>query len=186
MYSFVLNLNTNVTPWHTGNAAASHLVCREDGGTEFYELLGGNYTAGPEYIMKPDFTWENTSHLVKDSTSPAIGSDFFTSKNIYPHVCGGDTLIDTATSLEKIKKEVSKPIALSAENSHLLMNVSSDDIYSIELFSINGRHISTIKDYKMVAGINKLEIDSLKHSKGIYFVKIKSKKEFIRQKVIIK
>ncbi len=184
MISLVLNISPidNVTAWHTAHTLGGKLLVNLNSGNgkEFFNMLQTDVTALQEFIIKPDFTWESTKEIASDSTSPAIGSDFFTSKGIYPH-----TNCDPV-NINIINNEVKNPFVIDIENNSLIMNVISDNIYSIKLFSANGKNISTISNQEMMKGSNKLKIGPSNLSNGSYIAEINCEGDISRQKIIVK
>lgn len=171
MYSFILNGDWDVTPWHIANGNKSHLVNNEDGGAEFFELLEN---PGPNncFLITPEFTWEMND-------MPEVGDEYFTSKGIYPHNCS--TEIKT---LNKVERDFMFNIHMIDNN--LIINSYLEGNYTIKLFEVNGRLINILENYKITAGLNKIKLITNNISRGIYFAEISmgtdtfSKQFFIR------
>lgn len=140
-------------------------------------MFGGSYTAGPEHVMKPDMTWENTSHLVKDSTSPAIGSEFFTSKGIFPHGC---------TSIKEQPLLNQETVDMHLCNGSLGLYFHKSDTYTIRIYTAKGEVVSTVANRRFTEGKHRLSLESLSLSPGVYVVGISNDISSGFQKIRIK
>lgn len=175
MYSFVLNLNMDVSPWHIGYSKDSHLLTREEGGTKFYELLqgsSGGYTAGPNYMINPDFTWKQTDY-------PEVGDVLFTDKGIYPHDCATDI---KTTAINKNKRSS----ILGLKDNQIHINAAADNEFVIKLLTAKGQTICVISNQHLNFGYNRINLGPLQLSKGVYFGELSSGDDVSRKQLIIK
>lgn len=175
MYSFVLNLNFEVTPWHVGYSKDSHLLTREQGGTEFYELLqgtGGNYTAGGNYMINPDYTWHSNGY-------PAVGDALFTEKGIFPHDCSTEAKHHVKAKHFDITKVCYK-------NNSLIIDATSEGFYSVIIFSAKGQKMRNIQKRLLKTGTNNITLGSNSLSQGVYFVEIHSGDRTVTKEIVVR
>lgn len=177
MYVMTLNLNTSVTPWHEAHTNGTNFVCRADGGVEFYNMFGEEY-ASKEYIIKPDFTWEFNDQA-SDSTLPAIGSEYFTSRGIYEHQCGGT---HTTITTQSITSENHVNLA----GNSLRVEVTADALYDITIYSVSGQVVQTIPRQHLSAGVHSFDLGLNRLSNGIYFAEMRWGSELLRQRLMAK
>lgn len=179
MFVFVVNIDDKdknyVGTWHYQFCKGSNFVYIHDGGSDIIEAVNNGYYASCEYIIYPDKHWEQNKEASGEDI-PAVGSQYFTSKGIFPH--------DHTSNKVNFSVIKNMPFRLNVNNNSIILDVIKNNIYNIKIFSTNGR---TIKSFckPMQEGINIINLQNA-ISHGEYITKIEWNKNNSIRKIIIK
>lgn len=174
LHTIALNINNDITPWHIGYNKGTDLLLDSTGGKEFFDLFNVPHIATIEFIIKPDFTWERL--LNATDSLPAIGSNFFTSKRIYPHN-HGDLVSQHKCTSPQFQCKYSK------NNQTLRINVLQPETVDVVITTIKGTEIFRESNKLLVEGTTTLSQVVL--TAGFYVISLHSTSGVMNQRVIV-
>ncbi|HOZ29808.1 MAG TPA: T9SS type A sorting domain-containing protein, partial [Bacteroidales bacterium] len=137
-------------------------------------IILGVETGHPEYLWSSGAT---TDFIVVDASTLGIGEHTFSVTVTSANECvAEDEIVITVIPGAGVDSDNIKSISIYPNPTNGIINISGNDIISIDIFDNAGKHILTTEEQN---------IDLSDLAKGMYFIKINTTKNSLNSKIII-
>jgi hypothetical protein len=171
---------TNVSNSDTKNAFQDYLdensveylsIWSQDGGRALGDATGNGGTGNPKYLISPDKTYFKMDYGTWQTQLQDAGLE--------PHTC------NTPVTQEKSVVELNTNITfVNFTKSNFIVNVLNGDVYSISIYSANGK-LKTAISKKLSAGSHQINFEKGTLANGVYLVELRNSNNISREKVVL-